>query len=147
MSGHIPSRPPVFGGGALFLFLLLLSAGCSQMITIPRTVEPAQAWNMMRMNSRNPDMVVIDVRTEEEYDREHIPRAINLNVQSSSFRRDIEPLNRDKTYILYCRAGNRSAEAMEIMNGAGFGKVAIIVGGFNAWRDSGLRTVNSLDEM
>ena len=135
--------PPLALGGGFFLLALLLLAGCSRMMTVPQTVEPAQAWNMIRMNTKNPDLVIIDVRTEEEYRREHIPRAINLDVQSTSFRRDIDALPRDKTYLLYCRAGNRSFTALEIMTASGFGKVSVIAGGFNAWVRSGLRTTNA----
>lgn len=129
---------------SLLAFLLL--GGCSQMTNFPQTVEPTQAWSMIKMNSNNSGLIIIDVRTRDEYIREHIPHAINMDVQSSSFQNDIDNLDRNKTYFLYCRAGNRSVTAMNIMKDAGFTKVSTINGGFNAWTRAGLRTTNMADE-
>ena len=146
MITHTTPRHPVIQAAMVFLPAILLLWGCSQMMVIPPSIEPAAAWNMIKANTSNPDLVIIDVRTEEEYLREHIPRSINLNVQSPSFRRDIDSLDRNKTYILYCRAANRSATARNIMKEAGFKNVTDISGGINAWMKAGLIITSGEDE-
>lgn len=66
------------------------------------------------------DTVVIDVRTPAEYAEGHLDGAVNLDVQSGSFADDISALPSDADIIVYCRSGNRSAQATQIMEDAGF---------------------------
>ena len=67
--------------------------------------------------------VIIDVRTPEEYAEGHLESAINVNLQSGSFEQEIAEQPLDGTYIVYCRTGNRSAQAVALMPELGFGDV------------------------
>jgi rhodanese-related sulfurtransferase len=125
---------------ALPLFLILWS-GCADMSTIPRDIDPAKASEMYKLNRTNPDFVVIDVRTDHEYEISHIPGASNIDIAQPNFRHEIDRLDRNKTYLLYCRSGNRSSQALDIMTEMGFKSIAHIAGGITAWEKSGLRTV------
>jgi rhodanese-related sulfurtransferase len=122
-------------------FSLVLFEGCSRMKTLPTNVDPAGASDVITANSKNSHFVLLDVRTPQEYSTSHIPGAVNIDVQSPSFRKSVEALDHSKTYLLYCRSGNRSSTAMDIMRSMGFGKVAQITGGITAWEKSGLRTI------
>ena len=64
--------------------------------------------------------VIIDVRTPDEYAEGHLEGAINVNLQSGSFEQEIAEQPLDGTYIVYCRTGNRSAQAVAIMTDLGF---------------------------
>lgn len=64
--------------------------------------------------------VIIDVRTPDEYAEGHLEGAINVNLQSGSFEQEIAEQPVDGTYIVYCRTGNRSAQAVAIMSELGF---------------------------
>ncbi|MBD3752142.1 MAG: rhodanese-like domain-containing protein [Micrococcales bacterium] len=64
--------------------------------------------------------VIIDVRTPDEYAEGHLEGAINVNLQSGSFEQQIAEQPLDGTYIVYCRTGNRSAQAVSIMTDLGF---------------------------
>ncbi|OJW00649.1 MAG: hypothetical protein BGO47_02295 [Microbacterium sp. 67-17] len=64
--------------------------------------------------------VIIDVRTPDEYAEGHLEGAINVNLQSGSFEQQIAEQPLDGTYIVYCRTGNRSAQAVAIMTDLGF---------------------------
>jgi phage shock protein E len=66
------------------------------------------------------EAVVIDVRTPGEYAAGHVPGALNIDVQSPSFGDEIAELPTDETYVVYCRSGNRSADATAQMADAGF---------------------------
>ena len=70
---------------------------------------------------------VIDVRTPEEYAAGNIDGALNIDVQAADFADRIGELPKDDTYVVYCRSGNRSAAAIDIMEDLGF--TSLIDGG------------------
>jgi phage shock protein E len=63
---------------------------------------------------------LIDVRTPEEFAAGYVKGAINIDVQSPDFEAQIATLDKEANYNIYCRSGNRSAAAIEIMRNAGF---------------------------
>ncbi len=67
-----------------------------------------------------PGTVVIDVRTPEEYAAGHLQGARNIDVSSPTFVEVISTLPTDDPYVVYCRTGNRSAQAVAIMRSQGF---------------------------
>lgn len=74
---------------------------------------------------------VIDVRTADEYAAGHLEGAVNIDVEAGNFDAAIAQLDKDKTYLVYCRSGRRSAIAKENMHDAGFHNV-IDAGGLDA---------------
>ncbi|HWS58591.1 MAG TPA: rhodanese-like domain-containing protein [Actinotalea sp.] len=84
-----------------------------------------------------PDVVVLDVRTPEEFAAGHLPGAVNANLESGTFTDDLAALDPAATYAVYCRSGNRSAQALGIMQDAGFDDVAHLDGGIAAWAQAG----------
>lgn len=64
--------------------------------------------------------VVIDVRTPSEFADGHVKEAKNIDFNSASFDSQIKGLDREKSYRLYCRSGNRSGKALEKMKALGF---------------------------
>lgn len=87
---------------------------------------------------RNADDVVIDVRTAGEYAQGHLAGASNIDVTAPDFGERIDALSLplDRPVYLYCRTGNRSHRATQILRGRGFDK-AYNIGGFDALVDSG----------
>ena len=69
--------------------------------------------------------VIIDVRTWDEYESGHI------------FEQKINELDKTKHYALYCRSGNRSANAMALMSKIGFDAVVDLKGGIKEWVANG----------
>jgi phage shock protein E len=82
---------------------------------------------------------IIDVRTPEEFAEGHLAGAANIDFQSPSFADEIAELPRDGSYFLYCRSGNRSAQAEQVMRDLGFDDI-VDGGGFEALRASGVPT-------
>ena len=64
--------------------------------------------------------VVIDVRTAEEFAQGHLPGARNLDLNCGGFAAALAGLDAGATYLLYCRSGNRSGTAAQMMRQAGF---------------------------
>jgi rhodanese-related sulfurtransferase len=80
-----------------------------------------------------PDAVLIDVRTAGEFSGKKIKGARNLDITSKSFENQIKNLPKDKSYYLYCRSGNRSGQACDLMASMGFEKVYNLGGGIISW--------------
>lgn len=78
--------------------------------------------------------VVLDVRTEDEFDNGYIPNAINIDIyEGQGFISKLKELDKNKTYFVYCRSGNRSGQACAIMNQLGFEKAYNLMGGIIEW--------------
>ena len=66
------------------------------------------------------DTIVIDVRTPEEFDSGHLAGALNINWESAEFMQAVDVLDKSANYAIYCRSGNRSAQAIDMMASMGF---------------------------
>lgn len=81
------------------------------------------------------DVVVLDVRTPEEFAAGSIQDAMNINYNAVDFSQQIDALDKSKTYLVYCRSGARSSKAVEIMKEKGFHFLYHLEGGYLAWPD------------
>ncbi|ANN64163.1 rhodanese-like domain-containing protein [Brachyspira hyodysenteriae] len=70
--------------------------------------------------SKSTNLVLLDVRTAEEYMGGSAPNSINIDVLNTDFKSKIDLLDKNKEYIVYCRSGNRSSIASSIMATNGF---------------------------
>ena len=120
---------------ALWLTVTALSATQAQQAhdSLPQfgviNLEKA-AWLM-----QDTQVIIVDVRTPEEVEEGHLEGAINVDFRGENFADQIDSLDRDKTYLLYCRSGRRSASALELMQAKGFSKLYDLEGGFLAWKE------------
>ena len=97
-------------------------------------ISPSEFREMIQ----NDPGVVIDVRTDDEYQSGHLAMAnYQLNVMDGEFESKLDSLSKDKTYYLYCRTGNRSGQAARLMKKNGFENV-YNVGGFGELASEGI---------
>jgi len=89
----------------------------------------------------DPDLVVLDVRTPEEFAEAHLADAILIDIYEPDFADRIAELDRSVPYVLYCRSGNRSEEARNLMAELGFEEVYDVAGGIVGWTEAGLSVV------
>jgi rhodanese-related sulfurtransferase len=85
--------------------------------------------------SENTDLIILDVRTQPEFDAGHIPSAILIHVGELADR--LGELDETKPILVYCERGVRSAEASEILVDSGFCQVVNLEGGIVAWQEAG----------
>jgi rhodanese-related sulfurtransferase len=79
--------------------------------------------------------VILDVRTEDEWEEGIIPNAIMIDIyKGSEFIAKIESLDKSKNYYVYCKAGGRSQQACHIMNQMGFAQTFNLLGGIMQWQ-------------
>lgn len=82
----------------------------------------------------NPEVLVLDVRTPDEFNQGHIKGAKNINVLDHSFNKKVAKLSKDQPIVVYCRSGSRSAKAQSIMEDQGFTETYNVRGGIMAWQ-------------
>lgn len=80
------------------------------------------------------DVLVLDVRTPGETAQGIIEGALEINVNGPDFQRRIQELDREKTYLVYCRSGRRSQVACKRMHEEGFNKLYNLKGGYLDWK-------------
>ena len=86
---------------------------------------------------KGKDVVVLDVRTPEEFEAGHVPGATNLNFRDEKFAEKVAKLDKEKTYLVYCATGRRSTGATAKMKEAGFGKLYNFTGSMAEWNKAG----------
>ena len=101
-------------------------------------VTSQEAFDRIQENHGNPDFIILDVRTSLEFHDRHIEGALNIDVNLPSFSEELEQLDRNATYLVYCRTGNRSRTALRIMDDLGFTRVYHLTNGITEWVDAGL---------
>lgn len=92
-------------------------------------ISPQQAAETVK----NDTAVIIDVRTQEEWDAGHIPGAIHIPLSEVKGRLDEFKGYEGKTLVMQCRSGRRSAKAANILLEAGYEDVSNLTGGIKAW--------------
>ena len=96
--------------------------------------EPiSQADLLARLERKDPDLVVLDVRTAAEFAAGHVPGARNVSHELLASRLDELSAARDKQVVLYCRSGRRTLLAEDVLRKAGFTRLAHLEGDYLAW--------------
>lgn len=101
-------------------------------------LDANSAFKLIQENKENPNFVLLDVRTPGEYEQSHIPGSILINYQSPDFLEKIKELDKNKTYLVYCKSGMRSGASIDTMRKLRFKKLYNIAGGIMGWENSGL---------
>lgn len=157
-TGHAAGRIRRVAVGALFV-VALLATGCGApqaaaasqadvpaattsaapaalaalaMVDTPQKVSP-RAY-MTDFVDAGAAHQLIDVRTPEEYATGHIAGAVNMPVEEIGAR--LGEINQAEPVVVYCRSGNRSNQAAQILQGAGY-KGVYDLGGITAWQSAG----------
>lgn len=81
----------------------------------------------------NQDYIIVDFRTENEYKSGYIENSINIDYYSEKLKDILNALDKGKTYLIYCRSGNRSGKVLPIMKSLGFKTVYNMSGGIIDW--------------
>jgi rhodanese-related sulfurtransferase len=98
-----------------------------------RQLNNLDQQHFQNLIQENPDAVILDVRTQSEYEIEHLPGAIHMNYFDYDLIERFEALDKSKTYLIYCRSGRRSVRVCVLMRNSGFTNVYNLDGGMKAW--------------
>jgi rhodanese-related sulfurtransferase len=111
----------------LVILLVVILAACGISSEGYRNISSKEAKQLID----NKEVVVLDVRTPEEYQDGHIPNAILIPLQE--LENKLNELDKEEPYLVVCRSGNRSTQASEILTSNSFAKIYNMTGGMNNW--------------
>ena len=120
---------------AILLSSLFLLTACSSAAATDLSAVEFQGKTL------ESGVVTLDVRTPGEFIEGHISGAINIDVEGMNFATEIEQLDKESTYAVYCRSGRRSAIAVQTMKDAGFKNLFNMNAGTEEWSAAGLPLV------
>jgi rhodanese-related sulfurtransferase len=118
---------------------------------IVKELRPAEAWDLVCRHKpkRQPEevqadarsLVILDVRTAQEFSMNHLKGSINLDFKSPYFAELVSGLDRKKAYLVYCRTGIRASRAVLLMSDLGFWELYNLAGGISRWHGDGFEVI------
>jgi rhodanese-related sulfurtransferase len=114
----------------LLAALLLMLGGCT---ANSQGIKPINSTEVSELLQANKSLIILDVRTPEEYAQGHIKGAVNLDVHQPDAMDKIDKLDKNATYLVYCRTKNRSGVVANHMNDSGFKTVYQMMDGITGW--------------
>ena len=122
---------------ALMAAVSVFAAACSSG-SATQTIELVSPAKAAEVIAEQPDgLVVLDIRTPEEFNEARLADAIMVDYYAPDFADQLDRLDKDVPYVLYCRTGNRSSDAVKTMKSLGFTEVYEIDGGIVNWYEQG----------
>ena len=122
--------------------VVLLTFFCGHAFVIPCVYAQSESDNLIsavelqNLLKADSSLILIDVRTPEEYALGHLVDALNIDYYKS-FEDSIKHFDKNAKYYLYCRSGSRSGKSMKIMGDLGFSHVYSLTGGIMDWKEQG----------
>jgi rhodanese-related sulfurtransferase len=102
--------------------------------TVIKNVSPDEAEKALK---ERKDVVVLDVRTPEEFKAGHIAGAKNIDFKAPDFAKQASALDKSKTYIVHCGSGRRSTSSLDVFKEQKFSSILHLDKGFKAWEAAG----------
>jgi rhodanese-related sulfurtransferase len=122
---------------SFFLSVFLLFS-CKPQIPDSELLTVNEALKFLKENKGSDKFILLDVRTQKEYDEAHIDNPRLIDFYRPDFNDELAKLDKSKTYIIYCRTDNRSAKTLQMMKDLGFMDVRYIIGGIIEWKKQNL---------
>ena len=130
---------------SLFVLVLALSVlvtACSS-DTTTQSIELVSPTEAAQVIADDPaGLVVLDIRTPQEFNEARLADAVMVDFYAEDFAAQLETLDKDVPYVMYCNSGNRSSDAVKTMKDLGFVEVYEIDGGIVNWYDQCLPIEN-----
>ena len=124
---------------ALTLAAVLTLGACGGSTATDSKLELTSVGDVEELVATPPaDLIVLDIRTPEEFAGGHLAGAINIDYYADDFESQLRQLDLEVPYVMYCNSGNRSSNALPVMDSIGFDEVYELDGGIQAWYGAGL---------
>ena len=105
------------------------------------TISPKQANALILKEKGNPDFIILDIRTPGEFETGHIEGAALIDFYAKDFLEKMRNLDKNKTYLIYCRSANRSTKTLSLVKDMGFAALYNMDRGIIGWRQDGFEIV------
>ena len=123
----------------IVVFNLLILSILSARVKGAKTISALE----MPQLQRNENCVVIDVNLSKDFATSHIPSSINFPLEEISDQNNALLNHKNKTTVLVCQTGTRSAKAAKKLVSLGFSDVTILTGGLFNWSKENLPTTST----
>ncbi len=101
-------------------------------------IDHASALQAAELIKKDPSIVVLDVRTPNEYITGHIPDSINIDFTANNFVAEVTKLDPSKTYLVHCLKGGRSTSSLKTFSKLKFRHIIHLDGGMMDWSNEQL---------
>src|SRR5580765_6829428 len=120
-----------------FAFAACLQSADAADISAPPPVKHVDARSAQKLLSKT-NLVILDIRTPEEFKSFHIAEATNIDFHGSNFEQRINALDKSKTYLVHCASGGRRTQSLKYFQKHDFPSIYHLDGGINGWKNAGL---------
>ena len=130
---------------AFFMLFVALAGLCCASIEVSsankyKTISAIKCDSLIKANAKNPDFVILDVRTPTVWLSDHLEGSICRNFYDGDFNAQLTALPKNKIYLLHCQSGGRSTPTLALMKSLNFVEVYEMSGGINTWKSASLKT-------
>ena len=125
----------------VILFGFILPSCQAQQDQNITALSAREAFKLIETRTGDSDFIILDIRTPGEYQSGHLEDATMIDYYSKSFVDEIGRLDKEKSYLVYCRSGNRSARSLDLFKKLQFQKIYHLSSGINGWISEGLPLV------
>jgi rhodanese-related sulfurtransferase len=124
-------------------FLSILTLGSIQIKAQMAETSPIQNVSAHEAKEilKNGDYVLLDIRTPGEFQASRIEGAINIDFYNRGFIDNLNKLDKEQAYFVYCRSGNRTGQSMRVFQALGFKNIVHLQRGIVDWTASGYSMV------
>lgn len=127
-----------------FFGLTITLVACDQNTAVNSTktgqVMHVSAAEAHELTKNQPELVVLDIRTPDEFNSGHIKGAVNIDFKASSFATELQALDPAKNYLVHCHSGGRSTSSLKTFKNLNFTNITHLDGGIKAWNKAELPT-------
>ena len=115
-----------------FTFFMFFSCG----LDVDTSINQVNSDELLDFIDIN-NAVLVDVRTNDEYNSGYIENSINIDYFSDDFSENVEKLDKNTPIVLYCRSGKRSSKSANKLSKLGFKEIYNLQGGILDWIEIG----------
>ena len=101
-------------------------------------ISAKEAADLIDKHNGNSDFAILDIRTPGEFQSGHLQSAILVDFYSQTFADQLSRLDKKKTYLVYCRTGNRSTSSLSLFKKLKFDKIYHMSTGISGWNSQDL---------
>ena len=134
---HIAYAIPIFIICVGFLIPSLSAQDSTRIIA----VSAKEAADVINKHNGDNEFAILDIRTPGEFQSGHLAKSIPIDFYSQTFADQLNRLDKTKTYLVYCRTGNRSTKSLELFKKLKFQKIYHMASGISAWKSEGFTVV------
>jgi len=104
-------------------------------------VSAKEAADLIDKHNGDNKFAILDIRTPGEFQSGHLAKSIPIDFYSQTFAGQLDRLDKTKTYLVYCRTGNRSTKSLALFKKLKFLKIYHLASGISAWKSEGFAVV------